>query len=128
MDLCFPGITRKGQNEIEPRDNASIEDGQLNLTDGAFLAKSVNETLLAACQRHNQLTLECVVTTDNLNQSGPARIISFSSDITHRNFTLGQDGNRFAMRLRTPRTGENGLGGEFSFGKIEGTPLTIPSL
>ena len=119
--------TSEGNNEIEPRDNASItEDGQLSLTGGAFLAKDVTDTLLAACQQHNQLTLECVVTTDNLNQSGPARIISFSNDITHRNFTLGQDGNRLAVRLRTPRTGENGLGGEFSFGKIEaGKPMHV---
>ncbi|MDE0635977.1 MAG: DUF5060 domain-containing protein [Candidatus Poribacteria bacterium] len=119
--------TLEGSREIEPRDDASIiQDGQMDLTGGAFLAKSVNETLLAACKKSNQLTLECLVTTDNLNQSGPARIISFSKDITHRNFTLGQDGNRFAMRIRTPRTGENGLGGEFTFGRIEsGKPTHV---
>ena len=113
--------------EIESRGDAKIgEDGRMVLTGGAFLAKDVNETLLAACQESNQLTLECLVTTNNLNQDGPARIISFSNDITHRNFTFGQDGNRFAMRIRTPRTGANGLGGEFSFGKIEaGKPMHV---
>ncbi len=119
--------TLEGSSEIESRDDASItQDGQMDLAGGAFLAQNVNGTLLAACQESNQLTIECLVTTDNLNQSGPARIISFSNDITHRNFTLGQDGNRFAMRIRTPRTGGNGLGGEFSFGKIEsGKPTHV---
>ena len=90
--------------DIEPRGEAKIgDDGQMDLTGGAFLTKDVNDTLLAACQASNQLTLECLVTTDNLDQSGPVRIISFSNDITHRNFTFGQDGTRFAMRIRTPR-------------------------
>lgn len=119
--------TLEGSNEIEPRDNVSItQDGQMGLTGGAFLDQNVNGTLLAACKESNQLTLECLVTTDNLKQSGPARIISFSNDISHRNFTLGQAGNRFAMRIRTPRTGTNGMGGEFSFGKIEsGKPTHV---
>ncbi len=106
--------------DVESRSAAKIsEDGQMDLTDGAFLTENVNETLLAACQASNQLTLECLVTTDNLDQSGPARIISFSNDATHRNFTLGQNGNRFAVRIRTPRTGTNAMNGEFSFGEIE---------
>ena len=119
--------TLEDSGEIEPRGDASItEDGQMDLTDGAFVAQNVNDSLLAACQESNQLTLECLVTTDNLNQSGPARIISFSNDITHRNFTFGQDGNRYSVRIRTPRTGTNGLGGEFSFSKIEsGKPTHV---
>ena len=119
--------TLKGSNEIESRDEAKItEHGQMNLSGGAFLARNVNETLLTACQESNQLTIECLVTTDNLNQDGPARIISFSKDVTHRNFTLGQDGNHYAVRIRTPRTGTNGQGGEFSFGKIEsGKPTHV---
>ncbi len=113
--------------KIESRGEVTIgEDGQMDLTGGAFLAEDVNDTLLAACQASNQLTLECLVTTDNLDQSGPARIISFSSDSTHRNFTLGQNGNRFAIRIRTPRTGTNAMNGEFSFGEIEaGKPTHV---
>ena len=96
--------TLEGSGDLEPRGEARIsEDGQMDLTGGAFLTKDVNDTLLAACQASNQLTLECLVTTDNLDQSGPARIISFSNDSTHRNFTLGQNGNRYAVRIRTPR-------------------------
>lgn len=119
--------TIEDSNEIELLNGAYItEDGQLDVSDGIILPKNVNETLLDECQKSNQFTLECLITTDNLGQSGPARIITFSNDITHRNFTLGQDNNRLAVRIRTPQTGENGLGGEFSFGKIESSiPLHI---
>ena len=119
--------TLEGSRDIEPRGEAKIgEDKQMDLTGGAFHTEGVNDALLAACQASNQLTLECLVTTDNLNQSGPARIISFSDDSTHRNFTLGQDGARFAMRIRTPRTGQNATGSEFPFGRIEaGKPMHI---
>jgi len=117
----------EGSGEIEPRGNAKIgADGQMDLTGGSFFTQNVNDTLLEACQASNQLTLECLVTTDNLDQDGPARIISFSNDSTHRNFTLGQNGNRFAVRIRTPRTGTNGMGSEFSFGQIEaGKPTHV---
>ena len=122
--LCYDPFY---SSELETRGGAKFtEDGQMNLTGGSFVVKNENGTLLAACQQSNQLTIECLVTTDNLNQSGPARIISFSKDVTHRNFTLGQDGNRFAVRIRTPRTGTNGMGGEFSFGKFEsGKPTHV---
>lgn len=125
--VFFWNGTHKDSNEIEASNGAVItEDGQMDLTSGAFHAKNVNDVLLAACQQSEQLTVECLITTDNLNQSGPARIITFSKNITHRNFTLGQDGNRFAMRIRTPRTGENAIGGEISFGKIEsGKPTHV---
>ena len=62
----------EGSGNIEPRGAATIgEDGQMDLTGGAFLTEGVNDALLAACQASNQLTLACLVTTDNLDQSGP---------------------------------------------------------
>jgi glycopeptide antibiotics resistance protein len=41
-------------------------------------------------------------------QRGPARIISISADATHRNITLGQQGQDLVIRLRTPSAGVNG--------------------
>lgn len=41
-------------------------------------------------------------------QQGPARIVSFSRDAGARNFTIGQQRDALAFRLRTPGTGENG--------------------
>lgn len=119
--------TLQDSNEIETHDGASInEDGEMDVTGGTVYAKSVNDSLLTSCQHSNQLTIECMITTENLNQNGPARIITFSKDITHRNFTLGQDANQYSVRIRTPRTGDNGIGSEFSFGKIEsGKPAHV---
>ncbi len=44
----------------------------------------------------------------SLHQSGPARIITLSSDTDNRNFTLGQSGAMLNFRVRTPLTGNNG--------------------
>jgi len=53
-----------------------------------------------------------LITPDSAEQTGPARIISFSSDASTRNFTLGQHGDRLVLRLRTPFTGPNGTNPE----------------
>ncbi|HEX9200677.1 MAG TPA: VanZ family protein [Acidobacteriaceae bacterium] len=58
--------------------------------------------------RTNQLTLLVSMRTSNLEQTGPARIITYSQDRTHRNFTLGQIRNSLSFRLRTPESGTNG--------------------
>ena len=56
----------------------------------------------------SQFTASATVATADLTQTGPARIISISSDINHRNLTLGQSGSNLVVRLRTPMTGRNG--------------------
>ena len=57
---------------------------------------------------HNQLTLLVCLRTSNLDQSGPARIITYSQDPGNRNFTLGQIHDTLTFRLRTPISGANG--------------------
>ncbi|MEW5853268.1 MAG: thrombospondin type 3 repeat-containing protein [Myxococcota bacterium] len=66
------------------------------------------ERLVTAVMASRELTVEAWVTADNLTQNGPARIVSFSKDTAERNFTLGQDGDDVATRMRTPDTGDNG--------------------
>ena len=56
-----------------------------------------------------QLTVEAWVRPANLKQNGPARILTISKDISNRNFTLGQDGNKYDLRLRTSKTSRNGM-------------------
>jgi Concanavalin A-like lectin/glucanases superfamily/VanZ like family len=53
-------------------------------------------------------TLEVWLRSVKLNQTGPARIVSYSADTQARNFTLGQQGNTLVMRLRTTETDVNG--------------------
>jgi hypothetical protein len=80
----------------------------MDLTGGFFQVEDKDGELLVACKESNQLTVEAVITIDQLKQTGPARIISFSSGTRSRNFTLGQEGDGLILRLRTPKTGENG--------------------
>ncbi|MFP6617980.1 MAG: LamG-like jellyroll fold domain-containing protein, partial [Pirellulaceae bacterium] len=70
--------------------------------------KSVGD-LTTMMRRSGAITLEAWVTPANTKQEGPARILTFSSNSTNRNFTLGQEGARFDVRLRTTRTSNNGL-------------------
>jgi hypothetical protein len=61
----------------------------------------------------NEFTLSIICATASAEQYGPARIVSQSWDIGHRNFTLGQEGKDLNFRLRLPLTGENGTYPEF---------------
>jgi hypothetical protein len=56
----------------------------------------------------NALTIVARVKPVSIEQSGPARILSFSWDPYHRNVDLGQERDRVVFRVRTPISGENG--------------------
>jgi len=79
----------------------------MDLTGGGFLAEDCDAGVLAACRKSNQLTIEAIITPAKARQTGPARIITFSSNAGSRNFTLGQEADKLVLRLRTPQTGEN---------------------
>ena len=61
-----------------------------------------------ACTSSNEITVEVWVTPDSTRQTGPARIVTLSVDPYNRNFTLGQNDNRYQFRLRTTTNGLNG--------------------
>ncbi|WP_318670517.1 hypothetical protein [Nostoc flagelliforme] len=65
-------------------------------------------TLSKRISKTSEFTLSTTLATTNLEQFGPARIISISGTSLRRNLTLGQQGNNLDFRLRTPITGENG--------------------
>ena len=81
---------------------------QALLPNGALVARDADERLLQACRKSNRLTVEAFIKPFNVTQEGPARIVTFSTDPGHRNFTLGQNKDTLIFRLRTPQTGENG--------------------
>lgn len=55
-----------------------------------------------------QFTLHLVCASDDVQQEGPARILSYSIDPMQRNFMVGQEGEDLVFRLRTPATDPNG--------------------
>lgn len=65
--------------------------------------------MIDALQKSRELTLEAWVTPADTSQSGPARMLTLSNGISSRNFTLGQDGDKYDFRLRTSKTDNNGL-------------------
>jgi hypothetical protein len=63
------------------------------------------ETLVS----RNQFTLVVAMRPSSLDQTGPARIVTYSQDAFNRNFTLGQINKALTFRLRTPASGPNGV-------------------
>jgi len=81
---------------------------EMKLRNGAFWVDDTDDVLLSECKTSNELSIEGAIKTDNLEQFGPSRIITFSSNTSSRNFTLGQVGKNLIFRLRTPKSGRNG--------------------
>lgn len=55
-----------------------------------------------------QFTLRVTCSTADLDQTGPARIVSYSHDDDLQNFLLGQEGRDLVVRVRTPLLGMDG--------------------
>ena len=92
--------------------------GELQFDGGAFLLSGLEGPLVRAGQRSSQISIETVLTSKRPKQTGPARIVSFSSDGYSRNFTIGQEGDQLILRLRTTRTGTNGMKPEVKLGSL----------
>lgn len=99
----LPGLSWRGASPSIGDDEGVILTGNSWLETGGPAAR-----LIERVQETNQFTLFLACTTAAPAQSGPARIVSISADPTHRNLTLGQEGEALVVRLRTPVTGENG--------------------
>ena len=75
---------------------------------GKVLSPGPADRLTRRLASGSGLSLIIRAATGQKDQEGPARIVSLSSGITQRNFTLGQSGDRLVIRLRTTRTDPNG--------------------
>jgi len=64
--------------------------------------------VIGACEETDEISIEAWIRPANTTQDGPARIVSLSEDTLSRNFTLGQNGNLYEVRLRTTETSDNG--------------------
>ena len=65
--------------------------------------------MINAVKRSGSITLEAWVKPANDRQKGPARIISLSANSSQRNVTVGQEGKKYEVRLRTTATSTNGI-------------------
>jgi glycopeptide antibiotics resistance protein len=87
-----------------------LEGGRgIKISGGSLLRSPMTgKKIVRALRETSQMTVEVWIRTENLIQSGPARIVSLSGSVNQRNFTLGQDGHDVHLRVRTPLTGLNG--------------------
>jgi VCBS repeat-containing protein len=93
---------------IQDLSNVTWGDDSLTVDAATLIASSGPGTkLIDSLTGTNEITIEAWLSTDNLTQGGPARIVSLSSDSRNRNFTLGQDKDAFDVRLRTTDTNSN---------------------
>ena len=65
--------------------------------------------LSESVKRSGAITIEAWVHPANTMQAGPARIVTLSKDGNSRNFTLGQEANKYIARFRTSGTSTNGI-------------------
>jgi hypothetical protein len=85
-------------------------NGALQVRGGTSIQTEGSATkLIDAFRKSGELTFEAWIQPANTKQDGPARIVTISRNTSERNFTIGQDGDRFDARLRTTKTSKNGL-------------------
>ena len=87
-----------------------LPDCGLSINSNTLLQSAGPATkIIDAVKTSNAITMEAWVQPANTTQNGPARILTISKDTGKRNATLGQDGNKYAARLRTTTTTQNGM-------------------
>ena len=81
------------------------EAGSLRIT-GKTVIRSEKPAIkiINALRDSNELTIEVWCRSEKIDQDGPARVVTLSRDTTNRNFTLGQERDKWDFRLRTNRT------------------------
>ena len=94
---------------IDKPQSTLIRNGKMFISSSVLIASDGPATkLIEAIRQTGELTIEIWMKPLDLNQSGPARVVSLSNDTSQRNLTLGQDKGRLDVRLRTSSTDNNG--------------------
>jgi hypothetical protein len=104
------GVGKPVDLKITKPDHVQWQNGSLQITKDTQIrsndpAYKLNESI----RRSGELSIEAWIQPGNLKQEGPARIVTLSRNGTERNFTLGQEGAKYDVRLRTLTTGGNGI-------------------
>ncbi len=110
-------VVRDVSGQQPPLDLKIADRGNVEWTgDGLVVKKSTilgtdgaSKRLTAAVKKSNELTIDAWITPANTSQEGPARIVSLSNGSSNRNFTLGQEKDRYDVRLRSTKRSNNGL-------------------
>ena len=128
----LPDLSWQKTSSLSVKDNSS-DDSVKNISNNHHL----NQTVLFSKKRWlktenpavllnsklkdtSEFSLSLVLATNNINQVGPARIISISDGIYAQNMIIGQEKTGLSFRIRTPITGNNANQPEFIIPNIFG--------
>jgi mono/diheme cytochrome c family protein len=103
------GVGQPLNLKIKGKSGVQWKNGVLQVQ-GSARIQSVEPAhkITRSLKKANACSLEAWLKPANDRQKGPARILTLSNDPNRRNFTLGQDGRRYDVRLRTTSTSANG--------------------
>ena len=96
LHISKPAAVRWGKNSLQLQKPTQIRSVQP--------ARKLSRDI----RRSGEITVEAWIAPANIEQKGPARIITLSKSSAERNFTLGQEADQYDFRLRTLNTGNNG--------------------
>jgi hypothetical protein len=87
-----------------------LADGGLEMKGGKAAASSeisrkLYDRIATGANAAGQFSVEAWITPSNVTQDGPARIVSYSSDSSNRNFALTESTNVYSFRNRSTATG-----------------------
>ncbi len=95
---------------IDNLQGVSRSVGVLEITDKSQIRSTAPAVKIAeAVRRTGEITIEAWIRPANTKQKGPARIVTLSESGSARNFTLGQERDKYDVRLRTTSTNRNGI-------------------
>lgn len=126
------GVTVGDSSEVGTPVNLTIADetlvtwGLSSLTISqtvAITSGTAATKIIDRARASDELSVEAWLTPADTTQSGPARIVSLSTDTARRNFTLGQRATSFSGRIRSTSTTGNGTPPAYTSG-IARTALT----
>ncbi|QMU60849.1 MAG: hypothetical protein GKR92_03730 [Gammaproteobacteria bacterium] len=84
------------------------QGGLTNVSGKAQASLADSQKLFNLLSGGNQFSVEAWVIPENITQTGPARIVSYSISTGRRNFTLGQQVEQYDSRVQTINSGANG--------------------
>lgn len=96
--------------KITNPDAVRWSEGSLEVIGKTMIRSERSATRISDSVRlSGRLTVEAWVRSAKLDQDGPARIVTLSPNTSQRNVTLGQDGARIEVRMRTTEVSDNGI-------------------
>lgn len=108
QDVLWESDFSAGESRWKGKGISEFRDGELPVS-GRIEFLGDSRKVSEQFRRSRAFSVEFWFRPGNLKQEGPARMLTFSKNTSERNFTIGQEKDRLAVRLRTTKTDRNGM-------------------